>query len=80
MSAEMARAGLRAPVNLTWEITLKCNLRCSHCLSDSGVAAADELSPCECLKLVDELSALKVFQLNIGGGEPFFRNDFLETA
>ena len=78
MSAEMARAGLRAPVNLTWEITLQCNLRCVHCLSDSGNTTADELSAQECLQLVDELAALKVFQVNIGGGEPFIRSDFLD--
>jgi mycofactocin radical SAM maturase len=74
----MARAGLRAPVNLTWEITLQCNLRCAHCLSDSGIAAPDELSARQCLILVDELTALKVFQVNIGGGEPFIRKDFLD--
>jgi mycofactocin radical SAM maturase len=74
----MGGTGLRAPVNLTWEITLQCNLRCAHCLSDSGIAAADELSPRECLQLVDELIALKVFQVNIGGGEPFLRSDFLD--
>ena len=78
MSVKMARMGLRAPVNLTWEITLNCNLRCAHCLSDSGMTAADELSERECLKLVDELTALKVFQVNIGGGEPFMRNDFVD--
>lgn len=78
MSAEMARAGLRAPVNLTWEITSQCNLRCAHCLSDSGIAAPDELSQRECLELVDELTALKVFQANIGGGEPFIRSGFLD--
>lgn len=74
----MARKGLRAPVNVTWEITLKCNLRCAHCLSDSGVASADELTHLECLRLVDQLTALKVFQVNIGGGEPFIRDDFLD--
>ncbi len=78
MSAEMAKNGLRAPVNLTWEITLKCNLRCVHCLSDSGNAGADELNTSECKKLIDDLTALKVFQTNIGGGEPFIREDFIE--
>ena len=78
MSAKMARMGLRAPVNLTWEITLKCNLRCAHCLSDSGFAAPDELTSQQCLKLVNELTALKVFQVNIGGGEPFMRGDFVD--
>ncbi len=78
MTADLARRGLRAPVNVTWEVTLQCNLRCSHCLSDAGSAAAGELSTGECRKLIDEWAAVKVFQVNIGGGEPFVREDFLE--
>lgn len=74
----MAKKGLRAPVNVTWEITLKCNLRCVHCLSNSGEDSKDELNLDECKKLIDELSALKVFQVNIGGGEPFIRGDFMD--
>ncbi len=74
----MARKGLRAPVNVTWEISLKCNLRCVHCLSDSGQASRDELTHEECLNLIDQLTAMKVFQTNIGGGEPFMREDFLD--
>ena len=74
----MARRGLRAPVNVTWEISLKCNLRCVHCLSDSGRASEDELTHKESLELIDQLTALKVFQVNIGGGEPFLRKDFLD--
>jgi mycofactocin radical SAM maturase len=78
LPVEMARMGLRAPVNVTWEVTLKCNLRCAHCLSDAGLESAKELSTAECRKLIDQLAALKVFQVNIGGGEPFIREDFLE--
>lgn len=74
----MARMGLRAPVNVTWEITLKCNLHCAHCLSDAGKPLEDELTAAECRRLVDQLTALKVFQVNIGGGEPFIREDFLD--
>jgi len=73
----MTRMGLKAPVNVTWEMTLRCNLQCAHCLSDSGVAASGELAARECLKLVDELARLKVFQVNIGGGEPFIKDHFL---
>jgi MoaA/NifB/PqqE/SkfB family radical SAM enzyme len=74
----MARKGLRAPVNVTWEISLRCNLRCVHCLSDSGEASDDELNHKESLDLIDQLTAMKVFQVNIGGGEPFIRKDFLD--
>ena len=74
----MARQGLRAPVNVTWEITLKCNLQCAHCLSDAGIASPDELSTLECRSLIDQLTAIRVFQVNIGGGEPFTRDDFFD--
>ena len=72
----MARRGLVAPVNVTWEITLKCNLRCVHCLSAAGSEMSDELTRAECLFLMDQLASMKVFQINIGGGEPFMRADF----
>jgi len=74
----MARKSLRAPVNVTWEITFQCNLRCAHCLSDSGAREVSELSFLECRKLIDQLTAMQVFQVNIGGGEPFIREDFLD--
>lgn len=74
----MAKKGLRAPVNVTWEVSLKCNLRCAHCLSDSGDVVKNELSTKECMKLIDDLTSLKVFQVNIGGGEPFIREDFID--
>jgi len=38
----------------------------------------DELDGEQCRRLIDVLSAMKVFQVNIGGGEPFIRDDFLD--
>jgi mycofactocin radical SAM maturase len=78
MSNQYVEMGLSAPVNVTWEVTYTCNLRCIHCLSDSGPKKKGELSTEECFQVIDALAAMKVFQLNIGGGEPFLRNDFLE--
>lgn len=68
---------LSAPVNLTWEITHKCNLKCIHCLSASSAASPGELSFEECKSIVDQLSALKVFEINFGGGEPLLKDYFL---
>jgi mycofactocin radical SAM maturase len=76
LSSELARKGLRAPVNVTWEITLKCNLKCRHCLSNAGTPMEAELDTDQCRRFIDQLAALKVFQVNIGGGEPFMREDF----
>lgn len=78
MSNRFVDMGLRAPVNLTWEVTYACNLRCTHCLSASGEPAADELTTTEALGLVEQMHQERVFQINFGGGEPFMRPDFEE--
>jgi mycofactocin radical SAM maturase len=68
---------LSAPVNLTWEITHQCNLRCVHCLSGSSAELPGELSFNECKSIVDQLATLKVFEINFGGGEPLLKSYFL---
>jgi mycofactocin radical SAM maturase len=78
MGNRYVEMGLSAPVNVTWEVTYACNLSCVHCLSDSGAKRHGELATEQCIRMIDDLSAAKVFQLNIGGGEPFVRPDFLD--
>ena len=70
--------GLAAPICLTWELTYACNLACRHCLSSSGRRDPGELSPLEARGVVDELAAMQVFYVNIGGGEPMLRPDFFD--
>ena len=84
---------LRAPVNITWEITSRCNLACRHCLSaelrgdrDDGLNsdttspdALRDLTYEECISFVDQVADFGVFQLNLGGGEPFLRDDLLDV-
>ena len=72
------KRGLDAPICLTWELTYACNLACTHCLSSSGRRDPRELSTQECFAVIDELERLKVFYVNIGGGEPMIRKDFFE--
>jgi mycofactocin radical SAM maturase len=76
VSNRFVELGLSAPVNLTWEVTLACNLRCRHCLSASGVPAPRELDTAEALQVVEQLHRARIFQVNFGGGEPFLRPDF----
>ena len=71
--------GLDAPICLTWELTYACNLACVHCLS-SGRRDPGELSPAEARGIVDDMVALKVFYVNIGGGEPMLRPDFMDLV
>lgn len=66
---------LSAPETVHLSITGRCNLNCPFCY---GKSKADDLSTAEILKLIDELSTMGVFQLAIGGGEPFLRKDILK--
>ena len=77
---DQMKAGLDAPICLTWELTYACNLACVHCLSSSGRRDPRELSTAECIEIVDELRRLQVFYVNIGGGEPMLRRDFFDVV
>jgi mycofactocin radical SAM maturase len=70
--------GLAAPICLTWELTYACNLACTHCLSSSGRRDPKELTTDEAKALIDEIAAMQIFYINIGGGEPMIRRDFFE--
>jgi len=72
--------GLQAPICLTWELTYACNLSCVHCLSSSGRRDPDELSTAEAKAVIDEMAAMQIFYVNIGGGEPLLRPDFFELV
>ena len=72
--------GLAAPICLTWELTYACNLACTHCLSSSGRRDPAELTTAEATSLIDEIAAMKIFYINIGGGEPLMRRDFFELV
>ena len=77
---DQLKAGLNAPICLTWEWTYACNLQCVHCLSSSGRRDPLELTTEEMFKIVDDLHDLGVFYVNIGGGEPMLRPDFFEVV
>ena len=78
--ATQLKAGLDAPICLTWELTYACNLQCIHCLSSSGRRDPRELSTTEAFTVLDELRDLQVFYINIGGGEPMVRRDFFDIV
>ena len=77
--SELYQTLLSAPVNVTWEITRQCNLSCHHCLSSEKMASCrSEMTLDQCRAFIDDLCRIKVFQVNIGGGEPFLRRDILD--
>jgi nif11-class peptide radical SAM maturase 3 len=63
-----------------WEITLKCNLACSHCGSRAGQPRTHELSTEEALDLVNQMAAVGIREVTLIGGEAFLRPDWLQIA
>jgi radical SAM protein with 4Fe4S-binding SPASM domain len=58
------------PLVVGWELTLRCNLRCSHCASSAGNARSQELTLREALDLCDQFPDLLVQEVDFTGGEP----------
>jgi radical SAM protein with 4Fe4S-binding SPASM domain len=68
------------PLVVGWELTLACNLRCSHCASSAGTPRPDELTLDEALALCDQFPALLVREVDFTGGEPLLRQDWPQIA
>ena len=78
----MARTNLqrRTHTNAVWEITLKCNLACSHCGSRAGDERVEELSTEEAFDLIHQMAEVGIREVSLIGGEAFLRKDWLELA
>lgn len=70
----------RVPVSIVWEITLACDLACSHCGSRAGRRRRDELSTAEALDLVAQMAELGTRDVGLIGGEAYLRKDWLEIV
>jgi radical SAM protein with 4Fe4S-binding SPASM domain len=82
-AAEEAKPSEEAYLRTTyavWEITLKCNLACSHCGSRAGDSRVDELSTEEAFNLVHQMADLGIKEVTLIGGEAFLRKDWLDIA
>ena len=66
---------LSAPFRVFYDITYKCNLRCKHCFTNSGIESKEELTLKEKIDLVEQLSDLGVERISIAGGQPFASQD-----
>jgi radical SAM protein with 4Fe4S-binding SPASM domain len=83
LAAEQPPAGELLPHVVAWNLTKRCNLRCSHCYISAGPfeTAESELATPECRRIVDELVAVNPSpMLILSGGEPLVRDDLPEIA
>jgi radical SAM protein with 4Fe4S-binding SPASM domain len=83
MTVEQAITPPRAgagPFYAVWEVTLACDMACSHCGSRAGKARPEELSTAEALDLVAQLAEVNTVELTLIGGEAYLRPDWLELV
>ena len=64
------------PLNIVWETTLKCNMKCIHCGSSAGCERKNELTTKESIEVLNNLKKLGVNLVTMMGGEPFLRKDW----
>jgi len=68
------------PRYVVWELTLACDQPCTHCGSRAGTARPNELTTEKALAVVDELAAMKTFEVVLIGGEAYLHPGFLEVV
>ncbi len=71
----------RIPLNGSFEVTMRCNVRCQHCylpLAQRAGSRQDELSFTEVERILGELADAGCLWLLLTGGEPFIRKDFIK--
>ena len=68
-----------------WELTYRCNQRCTHCYvvkpGDPGFKApGSELSTEECKDIINQLADENALNIGFSGGEPLIHSGFFEIA
>ena len=67
------------PLVVSWNVTLKCNLKCAHCyINASETKIRDELSTDAAKMLIHQIVEVSRPLLILSGGEPLLREDIYE--
>lgn len=71
------------PLIISWNVTRKCNLACSHCYinaakENQSKPSADELTTEQGKMLIDQIAEVSRPMLVLSGGEPLLRKDIFE--
>lgn len=70
-----------APRIISWNITLRCPLKCSHCYVDAGEQEADGVLPTqEAFAVIDQIRNTGRPVVVLSGGEPLLREDIYAIA
>lgn len=70
---------LSAPIEVSLELTNRCNLSCIHCLQSTNIDNK-VLSYNEIVNIAENLSDIGVFSIFLTGGEPLLRKNWYEIG
>lgn len=69
------------PRIISWNVTARCNLACTHCYIDAGRhGSPGELDTVEGMAVIDQIAAVGRPILILSGGEPLLRPDIFDLA
>ena len=69
------------PLVISWNVTRKCNLKCSHCyINATSQQLKNELTTEEGKNLIDQICEVSRPLLILSGGEPLLRPDIYELV
>jgi MoaA/NifB/PqqE/SkfB family radical SAM enzyme len=72
------RGAFSAPFKLFFDITYRCQLRCSYCLSGTKLGTKKGISKSYWKPIIQNLGEAGLFYLKLGGGEPTLHPDIKE--
>lgn len=64
--------------SVRWSITGKCNFLCKHCYVSAPSKQFGELPLSVCLDFVEQFADCGIRNVNLTGGEPLIRRDFMQ--
>ncbi len=70
---------LEVPTLVQWMATLRCGLRCEHCLAVSRESGFSDMPVERVHRLIDEVAQMGVKEFLVTGGEPLAREDLGEV-
>jgi len=70
---------LEVPHLVQWMATLRCGLRCEHCLAAGSAMGLADMALDKVQGLIDQVAAMGVEEFLITGGEPLVREDLAEV-
>lgn len=67
------------PRMVTFDITSRCNLKCTHCCASADILNKDKLSTDNIKYIIDKIVICEPQSIVLTGGEPMLRDDFLDV-